>query len=806
MGSTLSLTKRPATVAAPPHLPPPTTLVDGPIVYSCLQSIPIDQQSALDLVESLVPYVELQSTLAYLKNPPSGYLYPRVDIIQGLKNIAAAVAAGKYNGEYDFQTDLQALFVAGRDGHMSYQADLIGVASFKVPNTPLVSFSADGVQTPQIFCTSDMLGLGPTGIGFRDTSIGVSYSPSELTTINGMNAVQYLIGRAEEFPIQDPDAAYNYLFSETAQIAQLGVYGDGGFPNPAFYPGDQTVLGFINGSFSYIPTGSEVYASFDGVIDGLTAYQKFCNKSSVLVTTNNSTQTQAPSPTVPFYPWPVIKNSENRVAGYFLNDTGNTDVAVLTILNFDAVENAAEFISDVQRFLLAAAGAGKTKLIVDVFANGGGLVELGIATFNQLFPNMYPHAQGNMRTSDVLNYIGLGESALGSSTPLDEPFDYNSDQRPDGSPFKSWSDLYGPVALAGDNFTELFEENINKDPTVVPIDVNPSAPASFAPENIIILTDGFCASTCAVFVELMKNLGGVKSIVVGGRPQNGPMQAVGGTKGKQSFAYEYVLISALNATEGLTNSQTVAANKSDFALLSEYPLIRAADPVVPGINGQNNIRLGDNSTTPLQFVYEAADCRIFFTHDMLVSQVPIWSRAANITWGNQTYLCVDGSTFHASSVSGGFKNQENAGVDTVVPDSARLGSIIPLYTETNSTAGSNSTMGWGGKAWGIGGLNLAQNRTTSSTSTTSTKTKTTTKTKSHSSTTTLLSTMTFSQSTTATTSSEPTIITGAVNAGPRLHVIGASMVFAGMTLPNVLPVATFTTLFSLILASLAFVL
>jgi hypothetical protein len=46
-----------------------------------------------------------------------------------------------------------------------------------------------------------------------------------------------------------------------------------------------------------------------------------------------------------------------------------------------------------------------------------------------------------------------------------------------------------------------------------------------------LLYDGFCASTCSIFSELMKNLGGVQSIAVGGRPQLGPMQGVGGVKG-----------------------------------------------------------------------------------------------------------------------------------------------------------------------------------------------------------------------------------------------------------------------------------
>ena len=47
------------------------------------------------------------------------------------------------------------------------------------------------------------------------------------------------------------------------------------------------------------------------------------------------------------------------------------------------------------------------------------------------------------------------------------------------------------------------------------------------------LTDALCASTCAVFLELMHHEAGVHTVVVGGRPEYGPMQAPGETRGAQ---------------------------------------------------------------------------------------------------------------------------------------------------------------------------------------------------------------------------------------------------------------------------------
>lgn len=49
----------------------------------------------------------------------------------------------------------------------------------------------------------------------------------------------------------------------------------------------------------------------------------------------------------------------------------------------------------------------------------------------------------------------------------------------------------------------------------------------YAADDIIILTDGHCSSTCSLFVEMMHQEAGVRTVVAGGRPEYGPMQAIG---------------------------------------------------------------------------------------------------------------------------------------------------------------------------------------------------------------------------------------------------------------------------------------
>lgn len=89
------------------------------------------------------------------------------------------------------------------------------------------------------------------------------------------------------------------------------------------------------------------------------------------------TTPSTPPPTstpAPGYPAPVIKQKNNFIAGYYLeNAPGYEDIAVLSVPSFVGASGAqVEFQQVAMKFLAAAKAAGKTKLIIDVSANGGG--------------------------------------------------------------------------------------------------------------------------------------------------------------------------------------------------------------------------------------------------------------------------------------------------------------------------------------------------------------------------------------------------------------------------------------------------
>lgn len=385
--------------------------------------------------------------------------------------------------------------------------------------------------------------------------------------INSIDIATFAEAQSVVGTSQDPDALYNQVFVNLASFA-IGE-ASSTFQAPIFYPGPTTNLTFANGTSITLPNEAQVLKNLTDVIDGGVFYSSFCipaSTESVPATTTVNQETQPTStapatsspvsslpavPTSPGYPFPVVKHSGDVVSGYFLNSTEFQNVAVLAIPSFSPALGAeVEFQAVIESFLAEAKQAGKTKLIIDLQANGGGIVPLGIDTFAQLFPSFSPPlSQGNFRASEGTNLFGQGitdgaaiaiEKRGINLTAADEaylflPYSAFSELKPDGTEFSSWSELFGPISLNNDNFTNLAQDNQSAVlvPGLVVTGTNNRTGFTqpFAAEDMILVYDGKCASTCAVFSELIKNFGGVQAIAVGGRPQLGPMQGVGGVKG-----------------------------------------------------------------------------------------------------------------------------------------------------------------------------------------------------------------------------------------------------------------------------------
>ena len=107
-----------------------TSFFPADLALSCLQSVPPARKDNLVQLAGLKAFVEFQSDLSYLRDPPVGRIYHPVDILAGLDELTSQLEGDAYNNEYDFQMDVFKVFSSAYDGHFLYVPDIVGVFSF----------------------------------------------------------------------------------------------------------------------------------------------------------------------------------------------------------------------------------------------------------------------------------------------------------------------------------------------------------------------------------------------------------------------------------------------------------------------------------------------------------------------------------------------------------------------------------------------------------------------------------------------------------------------------------------------------
>lgn len=485
----------------------------------------------------------------------------------------------------------------------------------------------------------------------------------------------------------------------------------GGFRHPTFYPGVETTIEFVNGSIFSYPNKALVNRDLTNITTGEDVYERFCvhpdqptsttttaTASVEIATSTIQSATTKPTPIVDitYYPPPIIVDSSGIVLGYFL-DSPYEDTAVLSIVSFAPFspdltpkDFPVSSQSAVEEFLALALQESKTNLILDLQHNGGGSIDLSIDTYTQLFPNDPPDAKHNMRTSAGMEIIMKAaaawvddQSALDIS-PFDEeeltadilskPLAWQNVITPDAVNFNSFEAYYGPNKIASAEYTAFFQDNYTNAEAseagmgaIVITGTNDRVGYDqyFESKSLVLLHDGACGSACTIFSEYMKNHGRVQSIAIGGRPQTGPMQGIGGTKGSQVFKGINIelIIWLFDHSEdlGVTDYEQIVKGT---AFESWDPSVAVIRSTIFAINGRNHYRIDDKTQTALQFVYEASDCRIWFTPEMVADVMLTWERVADIAFRgpaagvfNSEY-CIQDSTGHPTSLSGGLKKGE----------------------------------------------------------------------------------------------------------------------------------------------------
>ncbi|KAF2811787.1 uncharacterized protein BDZ99DRAFT_497434 [Mytilinidion resinicola] len=657
-----------------------TPLIPAEVAYACLSTVPVDVQGNQLLIEQLKVFLQWNSNTAYLKNPPRqfGYKEKAVDIMGGLDIISRGIKNGLYMSEYAAQIAIGNLLNRGYDNHLYYSADIGDIFIFERP-IGLVSVSTDGVALPELYVYDDL----------NATANGATFTPSVVKTIDDVDASTWLGLQAEAQAFHDADARYNTLFPQQASGSISGL-NLGGFKVPTTYVGPTTNITFANGTTLGLENLAVINAaSFEGVDSGETFFSRFCTGPKAPEPTPTPSGTpEAPSstpapptPTPTNYPEPVVYDAVGlTIGGYYLDGAGYEDVAVLSIPSFESKLGVGTFQNVTRDFLADAKSKGKSKLVVDLRQNGGGLVYAGFEVFKQLFPTIEPYGASRFRAQDAWHIIGEGvtiyrenvtlQQALNetnstlfnyAATGMLSDFDYTQNLDINNKNFTSFNEFYGPHTVYNDQFTTTRRPNFDIQNVGVTLtgtgDLSNVTAQPFTADNIVILQDGQCSSTCSIFSLLMSSQGHVESIAIGGLPVAAPMQAVSGTKGSRVLEFYTINDFALKFMEIVTSLHEETAAKLNATVIGTlaYPsqlaqrlAYRSGKPV-GSINAEDTLLKNDTTETPSEFHYEAADCKIFYTAKQILDVTEVWKTVADTKWGNKK--CVANSTGDPTSES-----------------------------------------------------------------------------------------------------------------------------------------------------------
>jgi hypothetical protein len=497
--------------------------------------------------------------------------------------------------------------------------------------------------------------------------------------------MDYLLRLSMVGSLQDRDALWNTLFYSLPQISlggsglSGGVFSGGG-RGRYFYAGPQTRIKFENGTEVTVTNNARVLQDFSGITSGQDVYDRFFSVGDMSIDLHNLTvnfqddprfpSNHAPAKTeaipdvlAPGYPTPIFKVPQNDIRGYYLDASEYKDIAVLSMQSFEGQDGQDKFQDVARKFLTKAKADGKKRLIIDVSANAGGTIWLGYEVFLELFPKEDPYGGNRFRAHESWNQMGKALSNLTDGMPRDpnlaEPFqdwvasplNYHSDLDSVGHHFKSWNDKYAPYTVNDDWYTRTTRWNLD-DPLRFDYsglnDVTgrglPSLDLPWKAEDMLFVSDGYCASTCTIFAEFLRQQAGVEFLAMGGRPNDDIIQAVGGVKGSNSWGWDYIASYALTLWAWVDGAQKKAWKGTELAAFNSYlPWHRATGN--PDLNMRDALRKGDTSHVPLHFMYEPADCRLYYTADMTVDITAAWRAAADVKWLGKK-----------KCVAGGFKN------------------------------------------------------------------------------------------------------------------------------------------------------
>lgn len=260
---------------------------------------------------------------------------------------------------------------------------------------------------------------------------------SPVTLINGVGAEAFVEQLSNSQLSQDADARYNTLLANVP-INLAGEENEGGLTRFRSFPGvHEFNLTYANGTTTSHPvlalsnianftstTGAELWDEVCAPLPATTdSPSKKLKREEYLTPLLKREGKDHPAPVG--YPTPVVKDAFNLLNGYFPESTDLKDVAVMTVASFETAgdgipdDEIRNFAVQAQTFVNKAVAAGKSKIIIDVTGNGGGVIDSGFGLLSVFFPNMTIFSATRIRSVPETQYIFETASRVAANPDTD---------------------------------------------------------------------------------------------------------------------------------------------------------------------------------------------------------------------------------------------------------------------------------------------------------------------------------------------------------------------------------------------------
>ena len=278
--------------------------------------------------------------------------------------------------------------------------------------------------------------------------------------------------------------------------------------------------------------------------------------------------------------------------------------------------------------------------MIDLQGNSGGYTDALTVLYFAFFPGNKLPLLWQARAHPQLEWlVKTAPGELGRTTPPAWAW-FNPFIKPDGS---AWTSFYGPVEGPRGNYTHASLFNATGDLANAFRHYEPPwAEPPYRPKDIVILTNGACGSACAIFISLLVYEHGVRTVAVGGTAHQeadaGNRQGQGRTRHQlQNLSPRHTRRTAPGPWHRPGRPAAATRDgpegKLSFNVMNMFPFNSTEDAV------------------PLEFAYEAANCKLFFTWEMMTDITALWRAVALAAWDGGK--CVVGSTTESDVTMGG---------------------------------------------------------------------------------------------------------------------------------------------------------